>query len=113
VTLSDLELWNNWVYMQRDLVLKYMKEATDQNPLQLQWMQFVMVPFYPQDLSTFYLTIFLAAKSKNIDCVLIDTAGRMQDNEPLMKALSKVSSIEFIVVLLVLTPVLVMIENSL
>ena len=23
------------------------------------------------------------------DCVLVDTAGRMQDNEPLMRALSK------------------------
>lgn len=29
------------------------------------------------------------AKKKGIDVVLIDTAGRMQDNEPLMKALAK------------------------
>jgi signal recognition particle receptor subunit alpha len=29
------------------------------------------------------------ATQKKIDCVLIDTAGRMQDNEPLMKALSR------------------------
>lgn len=29
------------------------------------------------------------AKKKNYDVVLIDTAGRMQDNEPLMKALAK------------------------
>ena len=29
------------------------------------------------------------AKNKGYDVVLIDTAGRMQDNEPLMKALSK------------------------
>ena len=27
-----------------------------------------------------------------MDVVLIDTAGRMQDNEPLMRALGKVSS---------------------
>ena len=30
------------------------------------------------------------AKDAKIDVVLVDTAGRMQDNEPLMKALSKV-----------------------
>lgn len=29
------------------------------------------------------------AKRKRKDCVLIDTAGRMQDNEPLMKSLAK------------------------
>lgn len=29
------------------------------------------------------------AKSKRVDVVLIDTAGRMQNNEPLMKALAK------------------------
>lgn len=31
------------------------------------------------------------ARESKVDVVLIDTAGRMQDNEPLMKALSKVS----------------------
>lgn len=30
------------------------------------------------------------AKEANIDVVLVDTAGRMQDNEPLMRALAKV-----------------------
>ena len=30
------------------------------------------------------------AKKEGIDVVLIDTAGRMQDNTPLMKALAKV-----------------------
>lgn len=30
------------------------------------------------------------AKEKDFDVVLIDTAGRMQDNEPLMRALAKV-----------------------
>lgn len=30
------------------------------------------------------------AKDAKVDVVLVDTAGRMQDNEPLMKALSKV-----------------------
>lgn len=30
------------------------------------------------------------ARDMKIDVVLVDTAGRMQDNEPLMKALSKV-----------------------
>lgn len=32
------------------------------------------------------------ARDSHIDVVLIDTAGRMQDNEPLMRALSKVSN---------------------
>ena len=33
------------------------------------------------------------AKKKGYDCVLIDTAGRMQDNEPLMKSLAKLVDI--------------------
>ena len=33
------------------------------------------------------------AKKENYDCVLIDTAGRMQDNEPLMKSLAKLVDI--------------------
>lgn len=33
----------------------------------------------------------LSAKENRFDVVLIDTAGRMQDNEPLMRALAKVS----------------------
>ncbi len=33
------------------------------------------------------------AKDNRIDVVLVDTAGRMQDNEPLMKALAKVRHI--------------------
>ena len=32
----------------------------------------------------------MTAKSNKFDVVLIDTAGRMQDNEPLMRALAKV-----------------------
>lgn len=31
-----------------------------------------------------------AARENGFDVVLIDTAGRMQDNEPLMRALAKV-----------------------
>ena len=33
------------------------------------------------------------AKKEGYDCVLIDTAGRMQDNEPLMKSLAKLVDI--------------------
>ena len=33
------------------------------------------------------------AKKQGFDCVLIDTAGRMQDNEPLMKSLAKLVDI--------------------
>jgi signal recognition particle receptor subunit alpha len=32
------------------------------------------------------------ARKHTFDVVLIDTAGRMQDNEPLMRALAKVSA---------------------
>ena len=32
----------------------------------------------------------MEAKTNGFDVVLIDTAGRMQDNEPLMRALAKV-----------------------
>ena len=32
------------------------------------------------------------SRKNNFDVVLIDTAGRMQDNEPLMRALSKVTT---------------------
>lgn len=35
-----------------------------------------------------------SARDAKIDVVLIDTAGRMQDNEPLMKALAKVIFLE-------------------
>ncbi len=33
------------------------------------------------------------ARQSRIDVVLVDTAGRMQDNEPLMRALSKLISV--------------------
>ena len=39
------------------------------------------------DLTVFALS---SAREQRIDVVLVDTAGRMQDNEPLMRALSKV-----------------------
>lgn len=32
------------------------------------------------------------AKETKYDVVLVDTAGRMQDNEPLMRALTKVNT---------------------
>lgn len=35
------------------------------------------------------------ARDGGIDVVMIDTAGRMQDNEPLMRALAKVSNLLF------------------
>jgi flagellar biosynthesis GTPase FlhF len=36
-----------------------------------------------------------SAKENAFDVVLIDTAGRMQDNEPLMRALAKVCQLMF------------------
>jgi len=38
-----------------------------------------------------YCICCIAARDMKIDVVLIDTAGRMQDNEPLMRSLAKVS----------------------
>jgi len=38
--------------------------------------------------SKMYLFFIFQATKKRIDCVLIDTAGRMQDNQPLMKELA-------------------------
>lgn len=47
-------------------------------------------------LDSGHLFLLLAsAREQRIDVVLVDTAGRMQDNEPLMRALSKVSCILF------------------
>lgn len=37
------------------------------------------------------LTRLSPAKANRFDVVLVDTAGRMQDNEPLMRSLSKVN----------------------
>ena len=34
----------------------------------------------------------ISARQQHYDVVLVDTAGRMQDNEPLMKSLAKVLS---------------------
>ena len=33
----------------------------------------------------------IVARDLNFDVVLVDTAGRMQDNEPLMRSLAKVN----------------------
>lgn len=43
---------------------------------------------YAKDPSRVAAAALLEAKEKKYDCVLIDTAGRMQNNEPLMRALS-------------------------
>ena len=37
-----------------------------------------------------YSYLWCSARQQKYDVVLVDTAGRMQDNEPLMKALAKV-----------------------
>ena len=37
------------------------------------------------------ILFIFTAREAHIDVVLIDTAGRMQDNEPLMRALAKVT----------------------
>lgn len=44
---------------------------------------------YGKDASQIAKEAIAQAKTEGIDVVLIDTAGRMQDNEPLMRALAK------------------------
>jgi signal recognition particle receptor subunit alpha len=44
---------------------------------------------YGKDAATIANEAIKYAKKNEIDVVLVDTAGRMQDNEPLMKALNK------------------------
>lgn len=44
---------------------------------------------YGKDISIVAKEAINEAKKKNYDVVLIDTAGRMQDNEPLMRSLTK------------------------
>ena len=46
--------------------------------------QYILILFF------YYLFYLHLASINNYDVVLIDTAGRMQDNEPLMRALAKV-----------------------
>ena len=49
------------------------------------------MPTIKTGLAVYYNDIRLSvARNYGLDVVLIDTAGRMQDNEPLMRALSKV-----------------------
>ena len=47
---------------------------------------------YAKDPSSVAKEAMLYAKEHQYDCLLIDTAGRMQNNEPLMRALSKLVS---------------------
>lgn len=44
---------------------------------------------YGKDASAIAKEAILYAKKENYDVILIDTAGRMQDNEPLMRSLGK------------------------
>ncbi|XP_076657686.1 signal recognition particle receptor alpha isoform X1 [Halictus rubicundus] len=44
---------------------------------------------YGKDAAGIAMEAIRFAKDSNIDVVLVDTAGRMQDNEPLMRALAK------------------------
>ena len=39
------------------------------------------------------ISILLSAREQGYDIVMIDTAGRMQDNEPLMRSLSKLVTV--------------------
>lgn len=54
---------------------------------------------YGKDAATIAREAISYAKSESFDIVLIDTAGRMQDNEPLMRSLAKVSAIYLSIIL--------------
>ena len=45
---------------------------------------------YGKDAAGIALEAINYGRESRVDVVLIDTAGRMQDNEPLMRALAKV-----------------------
>jgi len=45
---------------------------------------------YGKDPAALAAAAIQIAHERRIDIVLVDTAGRMQDNEPLMRSLSKV-----------------------
>ena len=47
---------------------------------------------YGKDAAGIAMEAINYARDCSIDVVLVDTAGRMQDNEPLMRALSKLIS---------------------
>ncbi|KAF5386774.1 hypothetical protein D9615_001663 [Tricholomella constricta] len=48
---------------------------------------------YGKDAAAIAKEAIMFARDKDFDVVLIDTAGRMQDNEPLMRALAKLVSV--------------------
>ena len=48
---------------------------------------------YKEDPADIAFAAIQEATQKKMDVVLIDTAGRMQDNEPLMKALSRLVAV--------------------
>lgn len=52
---------------------------------------FLLLKGYGKDAAEIARHAIEYARKNQIDVVLIDTAGRMQDNEPLMRALAKVS----------------------
>ena len=52
---------------------------------------------YGKDAAGIALEAINHARDSGIDVVLVDTAGRMQDNEPLMRALSKLISVTIII----------------
>ena len=49
------------------------------------------------------LSVCLSARQQRYDVVLIDTAGRMQDNEPLMRALAKVPLTRHVIAIIVMS----------
>ena len=45
---------------------------------------------YDKDAANIAMEAIQYARQQSFDVVLVDTAGRMQNNEPLMRALAKV-----------------------
>lgn len=55
--------------------------------------EYVSQNLFFKKISYILITFIIIASANDFDVVLIDTAGRMQDNEPLMRALSKLVSV--------------------
>jgi len=51
---------------------------------------FIIIFIIGKDAAGIAMEAINFARDSKIDVVLVDTAGRMQDNEPLMRALAKV-----------------------
>lgn len=68
-----------------------LKEISRVHPLKLVALHFPQLLFHVHSSS--HACPFFTARNQGFDVVLVDTAGRMQDNAPLMTALAKLIAV--------------------